>query len=73
VKNEQLKKLDFRADLINRLEDLKNKERQKRIIELTGLDSPINRQEIIGKTSDQVYKDSTHFQGIAKRAMKLKK
>jgi hypothetical protein len=71
--NEQLKKLEFRADLINRLEDLTNKTRQKRIIELTGLDSALNRREIIGKTSDQVDKDSKHFQDVAKRAMKLMK
>ncbi|MBB6325271.1 hypothetical protein FHS59_000886 [Algoriphagus iocasae] len=73
VNYEQLKNIDFRSDLINRLEDLKNKERRKRIIELTGLDSPINRREIVGKTSDQVDKDSKHFQGIARRAMKLTK
>lgn len=73
VNNEQLKKRDFRSDLISRLENLKNKERQKRIIELTGLDSDLNRREIIGKTSDQVDKDSKYFQDIAKRAMKLKK
>jgi hypothetical protein len=73
VNNEELKKNDFRSDLINRLEDLKNKERQKRIIELTGLDSPFNRREIIGKTLEQVDKDSKHFHDIARRAMKLKK
>jgi hypothetical protein len=38
VNYEQMKNIEFRSDLINRLEDVKNKERRKRIIELTGQD-----------------------------------
>ncbi|AKP51328.1 hypothetical protein CA2015_1901 [Cyclobacterium amurskyense] len=72
VNNEQLRKIDFRSDLINRLEDLKNKDRQKMIIDLTGLDSSMNRRGIIGKSSYHVDKDAQHFQKIADRAIKLK-
>lgn len=66
-----MKKTEFRADLINELENLKNKERQKRIIELIGLDLHLNRLEIIGKTVDQDDEDSKHFQDMATRALKL--
>lgn len=72
VDNEQIKKIDFRADLINALENIDDMGRQKKVIELTGLDSALNRQEILGKTFEQIDFDAKYFKSIAERADRIK-
>ncbi len=71
VENEETKKIDFRLELISRLEELNNRSRQISIIEYTDLDSPRNRREIIGKSYDEVCSDSKYYIDIADRARKL--
>jgi len=71
--NEEILKIDFREDLINRLENINDNQRQNRVIKLTGLDSGMNRREILGKRLDQVNSDSSYFKNIADRAEKLKR
>ena len=68
VDNEEIKKIDFRADLINELENIGDTQRQKTIIRLTGLDNALNRREIVGKTFQQIEFDAKYFKGIADRA-----
>lgn len=70
--NEEIKNQDFRLELIERLEKLSINERQKKIIELTGLSSTLNRQDILGKTSKQIEKSAKYYKQIADRADKLK-
>ena len=72
VNNEEIKKIDFRADLINELENIGDKQRQETVIKLTGLDNAINKREIIGKTFQQIEFDAKYFQGIADRATKVR-
>jgi len=72
IDNEEIKKIDFREDLINRLEKINDNQRQERVIGLTGLDSVMNRREILGKRFDQINLDSQYFKNIADRAEKLK-
>ena len=71
--NEAIRKEDFRNDLIEELEKNDYKHRQEKVVNLTNLDSPLNRRDIIGKTIDQVKLDATYFRSIAGRAKKLRK
>ncbi len=71
--NEELKKQDFRLSLIDKLEVIHDKERRKRVIELTGLSSPLNRQDILGKNSRQIESDAYYYKRIAERADNLKR
>jgi len=71
--NEELRKVEFRLALIDKLEVLIDKDRQKKIIELTGLSSPLNRQDILGKSSEQVERDAYYYKQIADRADNLKR
>lgn len=73
VDNEQTKKIDFRADLINALENIADNQRQKKVIALTGLDNALNRRETLGKTFGQIGEDAEYFKSIADRADKLKR
>ncbi len=70
--NEELHKQDFRAALLDKLEGLIDKGRQKMVIELTGLSSPLNRQDTLGKSTGQIDADADYFARIADRANKLK-
>lgn len=70
--NEEIRKDDFRLTLIERLENLNNKSRQKKIIELTGLSSALNKQDILGKTTEQINTSANYYKQIADRADKLK-
>lgn len=72
IDNEELRKQDFRSKLIDKLENLTNRDRKKKIIELTGLTSALNRQDILGKTSKQIESDAYYYKQIADRAEKLK-
>lgn len=72
VDNEEIKKMDFRADLISELENINDKLRQERIINLTGLDKALNRREILGKSFEQIDLDGKYYEGIVDRASKLK-
>lgn len=72
VDNEEIKKIDFRADLINVLENIGDIQRQETVIKLTGLDNALNRREIVGKTSQQIEFDAKYFKDIADRATKLR-
>ena len=69
--NERIKKIDFRADLINELENIGDRQRQETVIKLTGLDNALNRREIVGKTFQQIEFDAKYFKDIADRAIKL--
>jgi len=69
--NEELRKQDFRLALIDKLEVVLDKERNKKVIELTGLSSSLNRQDILGKTSRQIENDAIYYRQIAERADKL--
>jgi hypothetical protein len=69
--NEEIRKQDFRLTLIERLESLNNKSRQRKIIELTGLASALNRQDILGKTAEQIKVSANNYKQIADRANKL--
>ena len=69
--NEETKKIDFRENLIHRLENIHDNKRQKKVIKLTGLDSPINRREILGKTMGQVNSDYQYYKNIADKAAQL--
>ncbi len=70
--NEELRKQDFRIALIDKLEVLQDKDRQKKVVELTGLSSLLNRQDILGKNSGQIETDAYYYKQIADRAAKLK-
>jgi len=72
VDNEQSRKIDFRADLINALENIVNSQRQEKVIKLTGLDSALNRRDILDKTFEQINADAEYFINIAGRADKIK-
>lgn len=72
VDNEEIKKIDFRSDLINELENIGDRQRQETVIKLTGLDNALNRREIVGKTYQQVEFDAKYFKGIADRATKVR-
>jgi hypothetical protein len=72
VDQEEIKKIDFRADLIYGLENINDKQRQEKVIKLTGLDSALNRQEILGKTVAQIDFDAKYYKDIADRANKIK-
>ena len=61
IDNEEIKKIDFREDLINRLEKINDNQRQERVIGLTELDSVMNRREILGKRFDQINLDSQYL------------
>lgn len=69
--NELFRKQDFRLALIDKLETLRDKNRQKKVIELSGLSSPLNRQDILGKTSGQIETDAYYYKQISERADKL--
>jgi hypothetical protein len=71
VDNEATKKFEFRADLINELERIDDKQRQQKIISLTGLDNPLNRRETVGKSFEEINNDSNFYRDIAKRAERL--
>ena len=71
--NEELRKQDFRMALIENIETILDTDRQKKIIELTGLASPLNRQNILGKTWEQIQNDANYYKQIAERANKLKR
>jgi hypothetical protein len=71
VENEEIRKLDFRLNLIARLEQLTDKSKLISIIEYTGLDSPLNRRDIIGKSYDEIVSDSKYYQEIANRSKKF--
>lgn len=70
--NEEIRKQDFRLTLIERLENLINKSRQKKVIELTRLSSALNRQDILGMTIEQINTSANFYKKIADRADKLK-
>lgn len=70
--NEEIRKQDFRLALIGKLENLNNQSRQKKVIELTGLSSALNRQDILGKTAEQIKTSANYYKQIADRADKLK-
>jgi hypothetical protein len=72
IEKEKTNKTNFRIHLIERLEKLDDKKKVKRIIELTNLDSGLNRHPILGKTVHQINEDANYFQNIAKRADNLK-
>ena len=72
VDNEEIKKIDFRADLINELENIGDRQRQETVIKLTGLDNALNRREIVGKTFQQIEFDAKYFKDIADRATKVR-
>lgn len=70
--NEEIRKQVFRLALIDRLQNLNNISRQKKVIELTGLSSALNRQDILGKTAEQINTSANYYKQIADRAEKLK-
>ena len=69
--NERNHKKEFRVILIDQLEKINDRNRQKRVIELTGLDSPLNRRDILGKTIELINSDAHFYSQIAERAKKL--
>jgi hypothetical protein len=71
VENENIKGTEFRLTLINKLEQLNDKSKQISIIEYTGLDSPLNRKEILGKSYDEIISDASYYRDIADRSRKL--
>ena len=71
--NEEFRKQDFRLELIDKLENLLDKDRQKKVIELTTLSSPLNRQDILGKTSGEMETNAHNYKQIADRVDKLKR
>ena len=71
--NEEIKKIDFRGTLIDRLESITDNLRQEKVIKLTGLDSALNRRGILGKTMNQLNSDLEYFELISARADKLKR
>src|SRR5690606_31717366 len=71
--NEELRKQDFRLALIDNLETILDKDRQGKIIELTGLTSSLNRRDVLGKTSEQIEADAYYYKQISDRADKLKR
>jgi|SRR5450432_788899 hypothetical protein len=68
---EQSKNKEFRKAIIDKLEQIDDKIRQKKIIESVGLTSSLNRRDILGKTFEQINSDAKYFEDIAKRAKKL--
>ena len=70
--NEETKNIDFRSDLINALENIDDKQRQEKVIKLTGLDNALNRREIVNKTLEQIESDAKYYRSIADRADKIK-
>ncbi|RZL36404.1 MAG: hypothetical protein EOP00_29525 [Pedobacter sp.] len=72
INNEQNRNQEFRSSLINKLENLESFNRQKKIIEFTGLDSALNRQDILGKTVTQIELSAKYYKQIADRAKRLK-
>ena len=62
---------EFREILINRLELHSDKERTKKIIELTGLLSELNKREILGKSMKEIEKDARYFKSISERAKSI--
>ena len=72
IDNEALKKEDFRMSLVDKLEKINNINRQKTVIELTGLSSRLNRREVMGKTSEQIEADTYYYKQVAERAKKLR-
>lgn len=73
TEKEKVENIDFRKELVNRLETLKDKKRRIKIIEWTALDFAINRQVTKGKTFDQIESDFKVYKEIAERAKSLKK
>ena len=71
VENEEVKNIDFRLNLICRLEQLNNKSKRISIIEYTNLDSSLNRRGILGKPYDQIVSDVKYFKDISERAKQL--
>lgn len=69
--NEETKEIEFRENLLLRLENMYDTQRQKKVINLTELDSPINRREIFGKTMEQVDSDYQYYKIIADKAAQL--
>ena len=69
--NEEIQKIEFRAELIDRLEKISDSHRQAKVVKLTNLNSPLNRRDSLGKTIDQVNSDANHFSSIADRADNL--
>ncbi len=72
VDNEETKSIDFRADLINELENIGDRQRQETVIKLTGLDNALNRRKITGETFEQIDLDAKYFKSIADRATKIR-
>ncbi len=71
TENETVKNEEFRLKLIDRLELISDKERQRKIIEFTNLSSPINRRNIFEKSIEEITSDGNYFKGIAERSVKL--
>jgi hypothetical protein len=71
VEQEKIDNFEFRSMLIDSLEQAKDHSRIERIIELTSLDFPLNRREILNKTIRQIADDTNEFHEIAERAKRL--
>jgi hypothetical protein len=71
IENEGTKNIDFRENLINRLESIQDTVRLKEVIKLTRLNSPLNRREILGKTMVQISLDAQFYKNIAERAAEM--
>ena len=73
IEKEKIENIDFRRELIDKLETLKDKNRRIKIIDFTALDIAINRQVTMGKTFDQIGSDFKVYKEISERATRLKK
>ena len=73
TEKEKIENIDFRKELIDKLETLKDKNRRIKIIDFTALDFAINRQVTMGKTFDQIGLDFKVYKEISERATRLKK
>jgi hypothetical protein len=71
VDNEEIRKTEFRLELIQKLEKKTDQKRLKTIIDKTNLTSKVNRREIIGKSLNQVSEDENYFKNISERAKKI--
>ncbi len=75
---EAIEAKDFRLQLIEGLEEAVEKatiqaERVMKIVKFSNLTDPVNKREVLGKTTAQVQEEAAYFSGIADRAERLLK
>ena len=71
TENEAVNNEEFRLILIDKLELISDKERQRKIVELVNLSSTLNRRYILGKSIEEITSDANYYKQIAERAVKL--